>query len=333
MSKQLNNSVLNLVYIREGYDVKDAFNRMVELARHLDHSSYKRYWISEHHNMHSIASSATRQLIHYTAANTERIRVGSGGVMLPNHTPYVVTEDFGTMHELYGDRFDIGLGRAPGTDMMTARAIRRDLHAGVFNFKDEIEELRFFLSDQESQVIANPGQGTKIPLYVLGSSTDSAYIAAELGLPYAFAAHFAPKMMEDAFDIYERNFKPSEQLKEPYKMASLNVIMADTDEEAEHLATSHYMNVLGMIKHQRLPMRPPVEDMSNQWSTQEKFVVESQFPVQIKGSLETATKQLEFFQDKHQVDEIIAASAIYDTEAWKKSYDLFEQVVEAVNKK
>lgn len=328
MNKDLSISILNLVYVREDYDSKDAFDRMIDLAQHLDHSSYKRYWISEHHNMRSIASSATRQLIHYTASKTEKIRVGSGGVMLPNHTPYVVAEDFGTMYEIYGDRFDIGLGRAPGTDMMTARAIRRDINQGVFNFKDEIKELQFFLSDQESQVIANPGSGTNIPLYVLGSSTDSAYIAAELGLPYAFASHFAPKMMKEAFEIYERNFQPSEQLDKPYKMATLNVIMADTDEEAEVLASSHYQNILSMIKHERAPMKKPVEDMSKLWSTHEQFVVHSQFPIQVKGSKETAKKQLEFFQQKYEVDELIIASAIYDTDAWKKSYDLFEEVVD-----
>lgn len=333
MSKPVNISVLNLVYVREGYDSKDAFTRMRLLAEALDDSSYKRYWISEHHNMKSIASSATRQLIQYTLQHTKRIRVGSGGVMLPNHTPYIVAEEFGTMYELFGDRLDIGLGRAPGTDQVTANAIRRGNHQGIFDFEEEIRELQFFLSDKESQVIANPGLNTNIPLYVLGSSTDSAYIAARLGLPYAFAAHFAPAMMEEAFEIYERNFTPSEQLKEPYKMACLNVVVQDTQEEAEYVVTSHYQNVYGMITHHRGPMKQPVTNMDEIWSMQHKEIILNQFPVQILGDKEQALKDLEAFQNKFNVDEIIASTAIYDTDAFIKSYQLFEDVVIEYNKK
>ena len=223
MAKQLNISVLNLVPVREGSDATGAFKDMITLAKHVDGTSYQRYWISEHHNMVSIASSATRQLIQHILQNTEHIRAGSGGVMLPNHSPYIVAEEFGTLHAIFGDRLDLGLGRAPGTDMMTASAIRRNNHDGVFSFSDEIEELQRYLSNSGTSLIAYPGNNTHIPLYVLGSSTDSAHIAAKLGLPYAFAAHFAPAQMKDAFTIYEADFKPSKQLQHPYKMVSNNV--------------------------------------------------------------------------------------------------------------
>ena len=333
MNKDLKISVLNLVYVREGYDSKDAFTRMRLLAEELDHTTYERYCVSEHHNMKSIASSATRLLIQYTLQHTNRIRVGSGGVMLPNHTPYIVAEEFGTMYELFGDRLDIGLGRAPGTDQVTANAIRRGNHQGMFNFEDEIRELQFFLSDKEAHVIANPGLNTNVPLYVLGSSTDSAHIAAKLGLPYAFAAHFAPAMMKEAFEIYERNFQPSEQLKEPYKMACLNVCVQDTQEEAEYVVTSHYQNVFGMITNHRGPMKRPVTNMDDIWSMQHKEIIQTRFPVQILGDKEKALRDLEAFQEEYNADEIIAATAIYDTDAFIKSYKLFEDVVKEYNKK
>ena len=248
MPKKLSASLLNLVPVREGHDVDDAIADMIDLAKHVDGSGYTRYWVAEHHNTTSIASSATRQLIHHILHHTESLRVGSGGVMLPNHSPLIVAEEFGTMQAIFGDRLDIGLGRAPGTDMRTAAAIRRNNHDGVYTFASEVEEIRDLLSDRETQVVAFPGNGTNIPLYILGSSTDSAHIAAQLGLPYAFAAHFAPGQMEDAFKIYESEFEPSDQLSEPYKIACLNVICADTDEAAKYLSTTLSQFVLNVIR-------------------------------------------------------------------------------------
>lgn len=331
MSKQLNISALNLVPVRAGTNATQAIEDMVDLAEHIDGSSYQRYWISEHHNMTSIASSATRILIKHILEHTKNIRVGSGGVMLPNHAPLIVAEEFGTMHAIYGDRIDLGLGRAPGTDMATANAIRRSNHDGVFSFKSEIEELKRYLSAMPTQVIAYPGQGTEVPLYVLGSSTDSAHIAAELGLPYGFAAHFAPQHMENAFKIYEDNFKPSYQLYKPYKMASLNVIMADTNEQADFIKTTHYQNILNLIRNTRGQLPKPVEDMEQRWSPREEQAVKSQFPIAFSGSKKKAMEELRLFQSQFNVDEIMAVSYIYDMEDLKKSYDLFEELVEEYN--
>ncbi|CAM4137305.1 LLM class flavin-dependent oxidoreductase [Lacicoccus alkaliphilus] len=331
MPKRLNISALNLVPVRAGTDATQAIEDMVGLAKHIDASKYQRYWISEHHNMTSIASSATRILIKHILENTKNIRVGSGGVMLPNHSPLIVAEEFGTMHAIYGDRLDIGLGRAPGTDMATANAIRRSNHDGVFSFKSEIEELKRYLSTVPTHVTAYPGQGTEIPLYVLGSSTDSAHIAAELGLPYAFAAHFAPAKMENAFKIYDDNFRPSNQLEAPYKMASLNVIMADTNEEAEFIKTTHYLNILNLIRNTRGQLPKPVENMEEHWAPREEQAVKTQFPVAFSGDKKKAMEELRLFQNQFDVDEIMAVSYIYDMDALKKSYDLFEELVDEYN--
>lgn len=323
--------MLNLVPVREGGDAKEAANHMIELAQHLDNSAYRRYWIAEHHNTTSIASSATRQLIHYTLAHTKNIRVGSGGVMLPNHSPLIVAEEFGTLHALYGDRIDIGLGRAPGTDMKTARAIRRNVHDGVFNFDQEIIQLQDYLKDNHDGVVAYPGQGSEVPLYVLGSSTDSAYVAAKLGLPYAFAAHFAPQQMRDAYEIYEKEFEPSKQLQEPYKIACLNVIISETNEDAEFLSTTMKQFVLNIVRHGRKKLQPPVCNMDELWTPYEQSVVESRFPLAILGDEKVATEQLRLFLNQYPVDEIMAVSYIYDVEKQKQSYDLFAKIVDTIN--
>ena len=329
--KKLNISALNLVPVREGGGVKEAADEMVELAQHLDNGVYQRYWIAEHHNTTSIASSATRQLMHYTLAHTASIRVGSGGVMLPNHSPLIVAEEMGTLQSLYGERVDIGLGRAPGTDMKTARAIRRNIHDGVFNFETEIAQLRDYLKDDHDGVVAFPGTGTEIPLYVLGSSTDSAYVAARLGLPYAFAAHFAPQQMKDAFEIYYKEFVPSRQLSEPYTIACLNVILAESNEEAAFLSTTMKQFVLNVIRNGKNKLQPPVEDMDAIWSSYERTMVEGRFPLAISGDIETGTDQLRTFLNQYPVNEIMAVSYIYDMDKLKHSYDLFAKIVETVN--
>lgn len=329
--KTLNISALNLVPVKEGAGIAEAAQDMVELAQHLEKGAYQRYWISEHHNTTSLASSATRQLMHYTLANTESIRVGSGGVMLPNHSPLIVAEEMGTLKELFGARVDIGLGRAPGTDMKTARAIRRNIHEGVFNFESEIEQLRDYLKDDHDGVIAYPGKGTEIPLYVLGSSTDSAYVAARLGLPYAFAAHFAPKHMKEAFEIYYKEFIPSKQQSEPYTIACLNVIVADTNEEAAFLSTTLKQFFLNTIRNTKLKLQPPVNNMEELWSPYEKQMVETGFPLAISGDAETSKEQLRAFLKEYPVNEIMATAYIYDTDKLKHSYDLFAKIVEEVN--
>lgn len=331
MPKKLSTSLLNLVPVREGHDASDAISDMVELAQHVDGSDYTRYWVAEHHNTTSIASSATRQLIHHILHHTENIRVGSGGVMLPNHSPLIVAEEFGTMKTIFGDRLDIGLGRAPGTDMRTAAAIRRNNHDGVYTFGSEVEEIRKYLSDDETQVVAFPGHGTEIPMYILGSSTDSAHIAARHGVPYAFAAHFAPGQMEEAFKIYEQEFEPSGQLDKPYKIACLNVICADTDSAAKYLSTTMSQFVLNVIRGGRKKLQPPVDDMDTIWSPYEKQAVESRFPVAMLGAPDTVLEKLRLFQSQFNVDEIMAVSYIYDKDAQKRSYDIFEEVIKKYN--
>jgi luciferase family oxidoreductase group 1 len=233
-------SVLNLVPIRIGQTPKHAIEAMVELAQAVEKMGYKRYWIAEHHNTSTLVSSATSILIKHTLENTERILVGSGGIMLPNHAPLVVAEQFGTMATIYPDRVELGLGRAPGTDMMTANALRRSKNDSVFTFPEDVQTLLTYFGpqDQQSYVKAFPGVGTNVPIYILGSSTDSAYLAASLGLPYVFASHFAPRFMEEAISIYRERFQPSQYLDKPYMIVCLNVIAAETDLEAEMLSHS-----------------------------------------------------------------------------------------------
>ena len=248
-------SILNLVPLRQGESYKAAMERMVNLAKKAEELGYTRYWIAEHHNTHSVASSATQLLIQYALSNTEKIRIGSGGVMLPNHSPYLVAEQYGTLETLYPGRVDLGLGRAPGTDLETARAIRRGV-GRESDFEREVMELSEYFRDTEV-VHAYPAAGLNIPLYILGSSTDSAYLAARLGLPYSFAAHFAPTMMETAIRIYQENFKPSDVQEKPYVILGANAILADTKEEAESLATTQWQAFLNIITNQSQGLLPP----------------------------------------------------------------------------
>jgi luciferase family oxidoreductase group 1 len=242
-------SVLDLATVLEGQTPADAFHNSLRLAQHVEKLGYKRFWMAEHHSMISVASSATAVLLGYIAGGTKTIRVGSGGVMLPNHAPLVVAEQFGTLESLYPGRIDLGLGRAPGTDQITARALRRDHVAAAHEFPEQIQELQHYLSaDNTGPVRAVPGEGLDIPIWILGSSTDSAYLAAAMGLPYAFASHFAPAQLHTALKIYRQQFKPSEYLDKPYTMACVNVIAADTDAEANRLATSFYQMFLGVIR-------------------------------------------------------------------------------------
>ena len=244
-------SVLNLAPIRAGEDQRQAIDAVVELARETERIGYERYWIAEHHNTPNLVSSATVLLIKHVLEHTKEIRVGSGGIMLPNHAPLVVAEQFGTMATIYPDRLDLGLGRAPGTDMLTATALRRSKgNDPVYTFPNDVQSLlQYFGSpEQQGHVKAHPGVGTNVPLYILGSSTDSARLAARLGLPYAFASHFAPRHMEEAISIYRENFKPSPYLQEPYMIVCLNVIVADTDEVANREFSTTLQFFLNVIR-------------------------------------------------------------------------------------
>ena len=252
-------SILELAVVSQGENAADAIERSVKIARHVEKLGYKRVWLAEHHNMEHIASSATSVLIGHLAGKTSTIRVGSGGIMLPNHAPLVIAEQFGTLETLYPGRIDLGLGRAPGTDQLTAMALRRNNMATAYDFPEDIKSLQTFFSasNRNSKVRAFPGEGLDIPIWILGSSTDSAYLAAKMGLPYAFAAHFAPAQFRTAIEIYRSNFQPSAQLDKPYVLACVNIFGAETDDEAEFLVTSLYRMFLGIVTNERVPLQPP----------------------------------------------------------------------------
>lgn len=323
-------SVLNLAPIREGKGSKEAIEDMVDLARATEKMGYIRYWIAEHHNSPTLVSSATSILIKHTLEHTESIRVGSGGVMLPNHSPLVVAEQFGTMATIYPDRLDLGLGRAPGTDMLTASALRRSANDPVYTFPDDVRSLLTYFGPEEKQghVKAHPGVGTEIPLYILGSSTDSAVLAAELGLPYVFASHFAPRYMEEAISIYRDRFQPSAYLDKPYMMVCLNVIATETDEEAEFELSTMQQFFLNIVRGTKNPLQPPVENMDDVWHPQEKAAATSMSSMTLLGSKESVRDQLERFQEKYNVDELMAVSYIYDTDKQKRSYEILKEIVE-----
>lgn len=322
-------SVLNLAPIREGQKPKDAINLMVDLAQATEEMGYKRYWIAEHHNSPTLVSSATSILIKHTLEHTKTIRVGSGGIMLPNHSPLVVAEQFGTMATIYPNRLDLGLGRAPGTDMRTASALRRSQNDPVYTFPDDVKSLLAYFGPEEKQsyVKAYPGVDTNIPLYILGSSTDSAYLAAELGLPYVFASHFAPRYMEEAISIYRHRFQPSEYLDSPYMMVCLNVIAAETDEEAKRELTTMQQFFLNVVRGSQTPLQPPVDSMDNIWSPHEEAMASSMSSMTFMGSKETVKAQLINFQEKYDVDEIMAVSYIFNPDKQKQSYQIFKEIV------
>ncbi|MGG0251585.1 luciferase family oxidoreductase group 1 [Peribacillus frigoritolerans] len=323
-------SVLNLSPIRQGQEPKDAIDAMVDLAKATEEMGYNRYWIAEHHNTPTLVSSATSILIKHTLEHTKTIRVGSGGVMLPNHSPLVVAEQFGTMATIYPNRLDLGLGRAPGTDMMTASALRRSQKDSVYTFPNDVNSLLTYFGPEEKQgyVKAYPGVGTEIPLYILGSSTDSAYLAAQLGLPYVFASHFAPRHMEEAISIYRNRFQPSDYLDSPYMMVCLNVIASETDEEAKRESTTMQQFFLNVVRGTQFPLQPPVDSMDNLWSEPEKEMASSMTSVALVGSKETVRAQLTNFQEKYNVDEIMAVSYIFNPEKQKRSYQIFKEIVE-----
>jgi luciferase family oxidoreductase group 1 len=316
-------SVLDLATITQGDTVAGAFKRSLELAKDAERLGFLRYWFAEHHNMESVASAATSVLIGYVAGGTKTIRVGAGGIMLPNHAPLVIAEQFGTLEALYPRRIDLGLGRAPGTDGLTAIALRRNL-ASADNFPADVMELMNYLGprDENARVCAIPGEGSEVPVWLLGSSTYSAQLAAHLGLPFAFAAHFAPTYLEEALRLYKENFQPSKYLPQPYAMACINAIVADTDEEARHLGTSFYQVFLGLIRNHRKPLQPPVDEASLDWNEAERITLQQMMKYSFIGSVDTVQKSLQSFLDATGVNEIMIASHVYDLEAKKKSYRL-----------
>jgi luciferase family oxidoreductase group 1 len=318
-------SILDLATIIEGdSSPAAAFARSVSLAQHAEKNGFKRYWFAEHHNMESVASAATAVLIGHVAENTTSIRVGSGGVMLPNHAPLIIAEQFGTLALLFPNRIDLGIGRAPGTDSLTSYALRRNLKGDANAFPKDVVELLNYLepADESMKVKAIPGAGTRVPVWLLGSSTYSAQLAALLGLPFAFASHFAPAQLHEALDTYRTQFKASAFLANPYSMACVNAIAADSDDQAEYLATSFYQLALGMFRNNRRPLPPPVPSMENIWMPDEERGVMQMTTYSFFGSTETLAKSFQSFVDKTEVDEIMISSHLYDLEARKRSLEL-----------
>lgn len=323
-------SVLDLAMVPDGSTPTDAFSNSTSLAQHTESLGFKRFWLAEHHNMEGVASTATVVLIAHLAAHTQSIRIGSGGIMLPNHAPLIVAEQFGTLATLHPHRIDLGLGRAPGTDQLTAMALRRDMKA-VMDFEGNVKEVQQFLSkdNKKSSVRAIPGEGLDIPMWILGSSTDSAYIAASLGLPYAFASHFAPAQLFEAAAIYREHFQPSAQLNKPYFMPCVNVIAADTDDQARSLATSFKRLFLGILTGKREKMQPPVDPESGYIDPLEEAALQQMIRFSFVGSPEKIAGELEILLRRIQADEVMITTPVYHHTDRLHSYtlaaSLFEQ--------
>jgi len=326
--KHIKYSVLDLAFVRKGEILTETFQNTIDCAKVVEELGYTRYWLSEHHNMENVASSATSILIGQIGAHTSKIRIGSGGIMLPNHTPLNIAEQFGTLDALFPNRVDLGLGRAPGTDQLTASILRRGENFNSYNFKLEIKELQRYLSkeNQFNKVRAIPGEGANVDLYILGSSTESAYLAAELGLPYAFAGHFAPQQFYDAIAIYKANFKPSKYLDQPYTMVCVNVIASTTDEEAHYLSLSMYQGFLNIITDLRSPIVPPEETNLQIATDHQKAILKSMTALSFIGSRSTLCHSLTNFIEDCKVDELIVSSNIYDQKAKRKSYQIISEL-------
>jgi luciferase family oxidoreductase group 1 len=321
-------SVLDLAPIVEGSSAAQAFRNTLDLARHAEQWGYRRYWLAEHHNMPGIASAATAVVIGYVAGGTQTIRVGSGGIMLPNHAPLIIAEQFGTLESLYEGRIDLGLGRAPGTDTRTALALRRDPGASADSFPHDVIELMSYFRERvgDQAVRAVPGTGLTIPIWLLGSSLFSAQLAAQLGLPFAFASHFAPDQLIQAVQIYRRAFRPSDALSDPYVMVGMNAIVADTDAEAHRLLTSLQQQFVSLRRGTPGLLQPPVDSMDARWSPAEQAGVEHALAYSAVGAPDTVRRRIEAFLDLVAPDEIIVNSHVFDHRARLRSLELLAGV-------
>ena len=324
-------SILDLCSVKEGGDAAESFRNTLDLARHAERWGYTRFWLAEHHNMEGIASSATSVLIGYVAGGTETIRVGSGGVMLPNHAPLIVAEHYGTLATLYPGRIDLGVGRAPGSDRATAQAMRRPFDREE-DFPQQVRELLGYLGPEGpgQTVRAVPGQGTNVPVWLLGSSTYSAQLAAAMGLPFAFAAHFAPQDMVEALVLYRRYFQPSQYLSEPYSAVGVPLVAAETDEEARRLATSPYQRFLRLIRGQRLLTPPPVDSMDRLWTPEERAAVEMRLGAAVVGGPETVAAKIAVLLREIEVDEVIFVSDLFRHADRLRSYEIAMEAMRGV---
>ncbi|MEN7547280.1 LLM class flavin-dependent oxidoreductase [Rapidithrix thailandica] len=333
IQKKTSYSLLELATVGVGSKPSDVFKNSLDLAQKAEKFGYKRFWLAEHHNMVSIASSATSVLIGHIAGGTTKIRVGSGGIMLPNHSPLIVAEQFGTLGSLYPGRIDLGLGRAPGTDQATAHAIRSDRMNSVYKFPEEVSQIQQFFSpgNHTAKVRTTVAEGVEVPVYILGSSTDSAYLAAEKGLPYAFASHFAPALLFDALQIYREKFQPSEFLKEPYTIACANIIAADTDNEAEKISTSLIRMMFGVMTNNIDYMQPPTELTSELRVLMQNPSFHRMLKYAFIGSKEAVKKQTEAFLKETGIDEIVAVSHIFNHSDRVNSYKIFSEIMKELN--
>jgi luciferase family oxidoreductase group 1 len=322
-------SMLDLVSLREGGTVAQALATALRTAQHAEALGFTRYWVAEHHNMASIASSATAVLVGYLAGGTQHIRVGSGGIMLPNHAPLVVAEAFGTLAELYPNRIDLGLGRAPGTDRLTMQALRRDRVETEQDFPRDVAELQHLLAPVQpgQRIVAMPGAGTEVPIWLLGSSLFSAQLAAERGLPYAFASHFAPRMMLQAIDLYRRLFKPSRVLSQPYVVIGVPLIAAPSDDEAEFLASSTYQRVLGILTGDRRPLQTPVKNFMQQLHPQERAAINDFLGAAVIGGPDKVGAGLTALAQQTQADEFMLVCEMFDPAQRLKSLDIAAEVI------
>ena len=325
-------SILDLVRVTQGTDAAGALHNARDLARHAETWGYERFWVAEHHNMPGVASAATAVVIGHIAAGTERIRVGAGGVMLPNHAPIIIAEQFGTLARLFPGRIDLGLGRAPGTDQMTSRALRRGLR-DADDFPRDVLELQAFLEPVEpgQMVQAVPAAGTRVPLWILGSSTYGAQLAAEFGLPYAFASHFAPELLIPALQIYRERFKPSEQLARPYAMVGVNIIAAETDAEARRLATSQQVSFVNRLRGIGGLSQPPIDDIETYWTPFEKAEAMQRLTRSIVGSRDTVRAGMEALIAETGADELMIVSDIFDHQARLGSFERIASAGRLVN--
>jgi luciferase family oxidoreductase group 1 len=319
-------SILDLVRVRQGSDARAALDGARDLAAHAEALGYTRFWMAEHHNMPGVASAATAVAIAHVAAGTSRIRVGAGGVMLPNHAPLVIAEQFGTLETLFPGRIDLGLGRAPGTDQLTLRALRRDPR-NADNFPQDVLELQALLAPvREGQRIqAVPGGGTRVPLWILGSSLFGAQLAAQLGLPYAFASHFAPQALIPALRIYREQFEPSEQLDRPHAMIGVNIIAADSDAEARRLATTQQMSVADLFRGARGLSKPPIDDINSYWTPAERAQAQGFLSRSIVGSFATVRDGIGALVEETGADELMVVSDVFHHDARLRSYALIAE--------
>ncbi len=324
-------SVLELGRVREGSTRRTALDEARELARHVETLGYRRIWVAEHHNSPTVTTAATSLVIGHIAAGTTTIRVGAGGIMLPNHAPYVIAEQFGTLETLFPGRIDLGLGRAPGTDQLTLRALRRDA-AHAEHFPQDVLELQAFLAPviAGQRIEAVPGSGTEVPLWILGSSHFGAQLAAELGLPYSFASHFAPRHLDTALALYRERFKPSRQLAAPYVMVGVNIIAADSNADARRLATSQQMSFTDIFRGTRLLTQRPIDDIDDYWSPQEKAHVSQMLSCSVVGDPETVRQGVEDLVERTGADELIVVSDVYEFAKRLRSFEIVADVVSAI---